>query len=451
MVTLDALVVVTALPAIHRDIGASLPALQWTVNAYTLAFAAGIITAAAAGDSLGRRRVFALGLTLFTAASAACGLSPNAEALIAARAVQGLAAAMIMPLSLTLLTAVFPPERRGAIVGIWGGIAGLAVAIGPLVGGAVTQSLSWQWVFWLNVPVGVLTAAFTLAKLPESRGPAGRLDLPAVALISAGSVAAILGLVRAGEEGWASLAGGGSLLLGLALLAGFVLWELRAAEPMLPMRLFRARAFSAGNATSFFMSAAQFSAAFLIAQYFQFGLGESPFSAGMHVLPWTLTPLFVAPAAGALSDRVGRRPLMAAGMALQAAGFAAFAVLASAGVSYALSIVPLVLAGIGVSMVLPVTPAAVLSAVAPADMGRASAVNSTLQRFGSAFGVAMITAVFASGGSLASQAAFMGGFQPALATAAGLSALGAVCAFGLDRRVAPVDQPVLEREVALAA
>jgi EmrB/QacA subfamily drug resistance transporter len=451
MVTLDALVVITALPAIHHDIGASLSALQWTVNAYTLAFAAGIITAAAAGDTLGRRRVFALGLALFTAASAACGFSPNAEFLITARTVQGLAAAMIMPLSLTLLTAVFPYERRGAIVGMWGGIAGLAVASGPLIGGAVTQSLSWQWVFWLNVPIGIVVTLLTLTKLPESRGPATRLDLPATLLISAGSVAAVLGLVRAGDNGWASAAGGGTLGLGLLLLAGFVAWELRTSDPMLPMRLFRARAFSAGNATSFFMSAAQFSAAFLIAQYFQFGLGYSPFAAGLRVLPWTLTPLFIAPAAGALSDRIGRPPLMAVGMLLQAAGFAAFAVLAGSAAGYWLSIVPLVLAGIGVSMVLPVTPAAVLSAVAPVDMGRASAVNSTLQRFGSAFGVAIITAVFAGSGSLASSATFIGGFRPALATAAGLSLLGAICAVAVGGRMLAAAPRAPQMELVAAA
>ncbi|MBV8086494.1 MAG: DHA2 family efflux MFS transporter permease subunit [Chloroflexi bacterium] len=451
MVALDALVVVTALPAIHHDIGASLSALQWTVNAYTLAFAAGIITAAAAGDALGRRRVFAVGLGLFTAASAACGVSPSAEFLIAARTVQGLAAAMIMPLSLTLLTAAFPAERRGAIVGMWGGIAGLAVASGPLVGGAVTQSLGWEWVFWINVPIGILATLFTLTRLPETRGPAMRLDLPAVALISAGSVAAVLGLVRAADAGWLSVAGGGTVLLGLALLAGFVAWELRAADPMLPMRLFHARAFSAGNSTSFFMSASQFSAAFLIAQFFQLAQGESPFGAGLRVLPWTLTPLFIAPLAGALSDRVGRRPLMATGMFLQGAGFAAFAALAGSTAGYWLSIGPLVVAGIGVSMVLPVTPAAVLSAVAPADMGRASAVNSTLQRFGSAFGVAVITAVFAGSGSLASAPAFMAGFRPALVVAAALSILGAFCALAIGGRGLAAAPRRAEMELAAAA
>ena len=187
MVALDALVVITALPAIHRDLGASLATLQWTVNAYTLAYAAGITTAAALGDRVGRRRVFVVGLALFAVASAACALAPTAELLIAARTVQGIGAAIIMPLSLTILTTAFPPQRRGAIIGIYGGIAGLAVASGPLIGGAVTQGLDWHWIFWVNVPIGLIAAALSVLRLDESRGPATRLDLPAVGLISGGS------------------------------------------------------------------------------------------------------------------------------------------------------------------------------------------------------------------------------------------------------------------------
>jgi EmrB/QacA subfamily drug resistance transporter len=433
MVTLDALVVVTALPAIRASLGASLDTLQWTVNAYTLAFAAGIISAAALGDRLGRQRVFAAGVALFAVASAACALAPGADVLIAARAVQGLAAAVVAPISLTILTSAFPAERRGAITGIWGGVAGLAVASGPLVGGVLTQTFSWHSVFWLNVPIGITTAVLALVRLKESFGPRTRLDVPAALLVSGGAVGIVLGLVRAAGLGWTSPDTLVSLGTGLACMAAFVGWELRVVDPMLPMRLFRNLTFSAANSTGFFMSGAQFAAAFLIAQYFQLALGYSAMETGLRILPWTVTPLVIAPLAGALSDRTGRRPLMLAGMTLQAVGFAVFALLADPTAGYLQVILPLVIAGIGVSMVLPVTPAAVLGAVAPADMGRASAVNNTLQRFGTAFGVAVATAVFTANGSLAGAVSFTDGLRPALVAVAFLSVLGAVSALAVGQ------------------
>jgi EmrB/QacA subfamily drug resistance transporter len=453
MVTLDALVVITALSAIHREFGASLSTLQWTVNAYTLAFAAGITTAAALGDRFGRRRILIVGLLLFSAASAMCALAPSVETLIGARVLQGAAAAMIMPISLTVLTSAFPPERRGAVVGIWGGVAGLAVASGPFIGGALTEVLSWHWVFWVNVPIGIAVAALSVFRLSESFGAPTRLDLAAVALVSGGAIGIVLGLVDAGNQGWTNPETIGTLGLGLALMAGFVVWELRAQEPMLPMRLFRSLPFTSANATGFFMSGSQFAAAFLIAQYFQLALHNSPLQAGLRVLPWTATPLVVAPVAGALSDRIGRRPLMAMGMALQGLGFLWFAGLLGSGIGYWQSIAPLVVAGIGVSMVLPVTPAAVVSAVSPRDMGKASGVNSTLQRFGSAFGVAIVTAVFAASGSLADSASFTRGLQPAVATAALLSLCGAIAALGVTQprlATAPV-APSIEPDLVVVA
>ncbi len=241
MVALDALVVITALPAIHHDIGGSISTLEWTVNAFTLTYAAGIITAAALGDRFGRRLIFVTGLAVFTLSSSACAIAPSAELLIAARAVQGLGAAMVMPVSLTILTTAFSAERRGAIVGIWGGIGGLAVAAGPLVGGAITEGLSWHWIFWVNAPIGVATVLLSLVRLPESRGPATRLDLVAAALIGGGAVAVVWGLIRAGDEGWTSATALATLALGLAMIAAFVVWEARATEPMLPVHLFRNR------------------------------------------------------------------------------------------------------------------------------------------------------------------------------------------------------------------
>jgi EmrB/QacA subfamily drug resistance transporter len=451
MVSLDALVVITALPSIHRDLGASLSTLEWTVNAYTLAYAAGIITAAALGDRFGRRRVFATGMALFSAASAACALAPTVELLIAFRVMQGIGAAIVMPLSLTILTAAFSPERRGAIIGLWGGIGGLAVAGGPLVGGAITQGLDWHWIFWVNVPIGLVASVLSAVFLTESFGPATRLDLPAVGLVSSGALGVVWGLVRAGDVGWGNMQTLVSLGLGLLLLLGFVAWEHWAAQPMLPLRLFRSRTFAAANATGFLMVAALFGAAFLTAQYFQTGLGFSPLGTGVRILPWTATPMFVAPAAGILSDRIGRRPVMVAGMLLQGVGLAWFALVATTGVGYGRLVLPLLVAGIGVSMALAATPTAVLSAVAPVDMGKASGANSTFQRFGSVFGVAVVTAVFAANGHIGTPASFTAGFRPALAIAAGFSVLGALSALAVvtRRRLPAVAQPGASPAVSL--
>jgi EmrB/QacA subfamily drug resistance transporter len=466
MVSLDALVVVTALPAIHRSIGGAIGTLEWAVNAYGLTFAAGIITAASLGERLGRRRVYATGLVVFTLASAACAVAPNASLLIAARAVQGLGAAAVTPLALTILAAAFPVERRGAVVGIFGGISGLAVAGGPLVGGAVTQGLDWHWIFWINVPFGVAAVVGSLLFLPAGRAAVGsglassgsgsgsgsglgRLDVPGAVLSAGGGALLAWGLVRVGGSGWGDALGLACVFGGLAVLAAFVAWERRAASPMMPLRLFRVRAFAAANVTGFMSFGAIMSAAFLTAQYFQLGLGYSPLSAGLRMLPWTATPMIVAPVAGALADRIGTRPLLTVGLTLQAGGLAWVALLASAGAGgYGRYVVPFVIAGVGISMAIPTVPTAALSAVAPADVGRASGVSNTMQRFGGAFGVALVSAVFAGSGHLGTAASFTAGYRPAMLGAAGLSLLGALAAVAIGRRRSSVDAVPATTETA---
>jgi EmrB/QacA subfamily drug resistance transporter len=450
MTALDALVVITALPAIHASLGGSVSTLEWTVNAYTLTLAAGIITGAALGDRLGRRRMYVAGLLLFTAASAACALAPSAGLLIGARAMQGLGAALITPLSLTILASAFPAERRGTIVGIWGAIGGLAIAGGPLVGGAVVQGLDWHWIFWLNVPIGLVAAALATSRLPESRGPAARIDLPGVVMAAIGAAALAWGLVRTADVGWGSPQVIGALVLAAVLLAGFVAWERLASEPMLPLRLLRIPAFAAANATGFLMMASITSAAFMMAQYFQLGLGYSPLSTGLRFLPWTLTPLLIAPAAGALADKIGSRPLMSLGLAMQGAGLVWVALGATSTAGYGRLVLPLIIAGVGISMAVPTVPTTALNAVPPADMGKASGVQNTLQRFGSVFGVAIVAAVFSANGHLGSPAAVISGFRPALAATAGLSVIGALTALGAgSRRRSPSASP--QQAPALAA
>jgi len=432
--------VVTALPAIHRSIGGSIATLEWAVNAYGLTFAAGIITAAALGDRFGHRRVYVAGLVMFTVTSAACALAPNATLLITARALQGLGAAAVTPLALTILAKAFPAERRGAIVGIWGGIGGLAVAGGPLVGGAVVTGLDWHWIFWINVPIGLAAAVGSARFLPAGRGPATRLDLPAVPLVAGGAAAIAWALVQVGNTGWSDPKAITGFVAGAMLLTGFVIRERYAAEPMLPLRMLRIRAFTAANLTGFLMSGAIFSAAFLTVQYFQLGLGYSPLATGLRLLPWTATPMVVAPIAGALADRIGARPLMVTGLLMQAAGLAWFTAVASASASggYGRFVIPLIVAGVGISMVLPTVPTAALGAVPPGDVGRASGLSNTSQRFGSAFGIAIVTAVFAAHGHLGSAASVTAGYRPAMVVAAVLSLAGALAAVAVGRRAAAV-------------
>ena len=434
MVVLDLLVVATALSTIQRDLGASIGALEWTVNAYTLAFAVLLMTAAAVGDRLGRRRVFAVGLGVFAAASAACALAPGVGALIAARAVQGAGAAMIMPLALALLNAAFPPQRRGWAMGIFGAVTALAAVVGPVLGGAITQGLAWQWIFWLNVPLALLAIPLALRRLTESHGPQAPLDLPGLALASGASLGLVWGLVRGTSAGWGSPEVAGTLAAGAVLAVAFAGWESRARAPMLPMRLFASRAFSAGNAAIFFLNASLTGAVFFTAQFLQVSLGQDPLAAGIRLLPWGLAPFLIAPRAGKLADRIGERPLIVCGLLLQAAGLAWIAAVAAPGLTYSAMLAPMILSGAGFAMALPAVTKAVVGSVPPADIGKASGAYSTMRQLGGAFGVAILAAVFAGSGSYASAAAFSDGFAPATAAAAGLAVAGVLAALGLPGR-----------------
>src|SRR5690348_4832942 len=443
MVALDATVVATALPRMQADLHVGLTSLQWTLNAYGIAFAAGIITAAALGDRFGRRRIFTIGLALFTVASAACALAPSASDLIAARTVQGLGGAIVLPLSLTILTTAFPAERRGTIVGIYGGLAGLAVAAGPLVGGAVTQGINWHWIFWINAPVGVAAVVASPRLLPESYGARERLDLAGAGLVTGGVVAIVWALVRAGQAGWASPEIVTTLSVGTVLLAAFVAWENRVSQPMVPPRLFGRRAFAIGNATTFFMSGAIFAGAYLVAEEFQFARHYSPVSTGLRLLPFFGMPMVISPLAGALSDKTGRRPVMVTGLALLTVGFTWVAVRGTLATSWVELTLALLVAGIGISVALPTVPTAVLNAVAPDEMGYASGINYMAQRLGGVFAIAISTAVFAAHGHLGTPASVTAGFKPTLAACAGFALLATLSATAIT---SGTDKPRLEPE-----
>lgn len=450
MVVLDNLVVTTALPSIRADLGGGLSALEWTVNAYTLSFAVLLLTGAALGDRFGRRRMFVIGLGVFTLASAAAALAPTTGALIAARAVQGAGAAIVTPLTLTLLSTAFPPERRGVAIGAWSGISGLGVALGPLVGGAVVEGISWHWIFWLNVPIGIALAPLAYRRLAESHGPADRLDLGGLALGGLGLLGIVYGIIRGAELGWTSTGVVASLAAGVALLAAFVAWELRAPAPMLPMRFFRSRAFSASNGVSFIMYFGVFGSIFLLAQFFQVTQGLSPLEAGLRTLPWTIMPMFVAPIAGLLSDRIGSRPLMATGLALQSIAIGWLASVTSPTVPYGELVIPFILAGTGMALVFAPTANAVLNAVRPQEAGQASGATNAIREVGGTLGVAVLASVFAANGSYASPVAFTNGMTSAIWVGAALLAVGAVIALLVPGRRRAGSAQVAEPAVAVS-
>jgi EmrB/QacA subfamily drug resistance transporter len=433
MVTLDNLVVTTALPVIRKDLGAGLGGLEWTVNAYTLTFAVFLLTGAALGDRFGRRRMLAVGLGIFTVSSAAAALAPSILALDIARAFQGIGGAIVMPLTLTILSAAVPRERRGLALGAWGGITGLAVAFGPVVGGAVVSGISWHWIFWLNVPIGLVLTPLVLLRLDESRGPSGRLDLPGLVLAGVGLLGITWGLVRGNALGWTSPAIVGAILGGLVVMAGFVMWELRAPAPMLPMRFIRNRTFSLANAASLFFSFGMFGSIFLLAQFFQTVQGYSPLGSGLRILPWTAMPMIIAPIAGAMSDRIGGHRLMGAGLAMQAAGLAWIASVSTPTTAYVDIVGPFVLAGAGMSLFFAPVANVVLSSVRDIEQGQASGANNAIRELGGVLGVAVLASIFAHEGGYASADTFVTGMNAAVYVGAGVVALGSVAAFLIKR------------------
>ena len=434
MAALDNLVVTTALPSIRKDLGGALSDLEWTVNAYTLTFAVLLMFGAALGDRFGRRRLFVTGLTIFTGASAAAAMAPGINELIAARAVQGVGAAIMMPLTLTLLSAAVPAERRGAAIGIWGAATGLAVASGPLIGGSLTQHMSWQWIFWLNVPLGLALIPLARFRLAESTAPGARLDGRGTALISLGLFGIVFALVNASDHGWTSGRVLSGLIGGAILVAAFVRHGIVAERPMLPMRLFRGRAFAGINVASMLMFTGMFGSIFLLSQFLQNVVGYSPTEAGLRMLPWTGMPMIVAPIAGYLSDRIGGRPVVAAGLALQALGLGWFALILSPTVSYTAQLPALIISGTG--MALFIAPAAnlVLSSVRDSEQGIASGANNALREIGGALGIAVLGSIFSANGGYGSPARFVSGLTPALWVGAGILGVAVVAALLLPTR-----------------
>ena len=435
MAALDNLVVTTALPSIRRSLGGALSDLEWTVNAYTLTFAVLLMFGAALGDRFGRRKLFLIGLTIFTGASAAAAMASGIDALIAFRAVQGVGAAIMMPLTLTLLTAAIPVEKRGMAYGIWGAVNGLAVAGGPLIGGSLTQHISWHWIFWLNVPVGIALIPLARLRLRESTAPGARLDARGTALISLGLFGIVFALVSATSHGWTSTRVLGGLIVGGLLVAAFVRHGFVAKRPMVPMRIFAHRGFAAINAAGLLMFVGMFGSIFLLSQFLQTVIGYGPTEAGLRMLPWTGMPMIVSPIAGYLSDRIGGRPVVAAGLALQAVGLGWFAVIASPDVSYAAQLPALVLSGIGMALYFAPATNLFMRTVKPEEQGIASGTNNALREIGGALGIAVLGSVFAAHGGYTSATSFVNGLTPALWVGAAVLGLATMAALAFPRKL----------------
>lgn len=446
MAALDALVVTTALPVLRTSLNASLGDLTWTINAYVLTFACFLLSAAALADRFGRVRLFAVGLIIFAAASAVAALSPNVGVLIAARAIEGLGAAIIMPVSLTLISDAFPVEKRGAAIGMWGAVSGVAVAIGPVFGGAVVNGLNWHWIFWVNVPIGLIAAALSLSRLTESYGPRQPLDFYGLALACVGLFILVWGLVQVSSEGWGSAQVITALVVGTIIVAVFLVVEGRIRAPMVRLDLFRNKAFNAASWVTFFMYAPLFGALFLMSQFFQSGLGDTPLEAGLHLLAWTGVSMFIAPVVGPMADKYGNRPFMALGMALQALGFGWVALVAEPGMGFSQLLGPLLVAGVGIGIVFPTVANGVMTSVGPDEIGIASGTSATLREVGAVFGVALTASVFAHPSNYTSQETFISNFSDSLWLLAAFSAVGILVSLAYPSRssLTPAPTPLVQ-------
>jgi EmrB/QacA subfamily drug resistance transporter len=437
MVALDVLAVTTALGSIRHDLHAAMGPLEWTLTAYTLCLAGFMLVGAALGDRFGRRRMMLIGLAAFTAGSVTCALAPSAAVLIAGRTVQGVGAALLAPLAVPLVSAAYGPRRRGRALGVVAGVTGLATFAGPLVGGAVTQALGWQGIFWANVPVGLVLLPLVRGRVPESRGPRRAVDVRGVVLATGALVALAWGLVRAADAGWSAPDVTAGLATGMLLAAAFVVAERRTAEPLVDVAFLRSRAFGAVTVATLCHSAVVLGAVFLMAQFLQAELGVGSFGAGVRLLPWTGSMMLVAPVAGRLADRIGPRPVIVGGLLLAAAGYGWLAVLSRPSVSYPGLVVPLLIVGIGNSAVFPAVSAAVSTSVGARRVGPAAGVNNAVRQVGGVLGIAMVALVFIRTGGFATATTVASGFSGAMVLCAGLAAAGAIAALGVRSMIRP--------------
>lgn len=431
MATLDNLVMTNALPVLHDRLGASVEELQWFVNAYTLAFASMILVGSALGDRYGRRTVFTIGIAIFGLGSVLAALSVDPGQLIAARAIQGFGAAGVLPLSLALISGGVPATRRPLAIGIWGGISGLGVAVGPLVGGAIMEGWNWQAIFWLNVPVALIAIPLAFFALRNDFGQRARIDILGAILVGAGVLALVHAIVRGNDDGWGSTSVVTELVVGGVLVLAFVLWQARAQAPLVPLRLFRDRSFTLTNIVGLGFSFGTFGAIFILIQYMQVVQGSTPFEAALQTTPWTLAPMFVAPLAGIFAPRIGTRALMVTGLALQALALGWIALIMSSDLEYGTLIAPFIMAGVGMGLVFAPSATALLATLGVIDHAKASGVNSTAREIGLALGTAVMTAIFVSAGGELLPDLYVDAARPAVFVGAAVLLVSAIAAIWL--------------------
>jgi EmrB/QacA subfamily drug resistance transporter len=451
MLLLDVTIVNVALPNIQKDLHSSFEDLQWVVDAYALALAALLLASGSLGDLVGRRRVFALGLVIFSGASLACGLSGSPGMLNVARAVQGAGGAMMFATSLALIAQEFPPDQRGTAFGIWGATTGFAVAVGPLVGGALTDAFGWQWIFLVNVPIGLATLAFTLMKVPPSeRDPQATIDWVGLVTFSAALFCLVYALIRGNDDGWASTKIVVLLVGSVVLLAAFALFELRREHPLLDLHLFRVPTFTGAQIVAFSIHASMFSMFLYITLYMQNLLGYTPLQTGIRFLPVSLLSFLAAPIAGKLAERYPIKAFLSGGLALVSLGLIEMHGV-EPGDSWTTLLPGFILAGIGIGFINPPLATAAIGVVEPRRSGAASGINSTFRQVGTAVGIAGLGAILQSKLSASPSAGSLGGPSAAAAyidalndlflVAAAVAFVGAVCALALVRRRDLVSAP----------
>ena len=449
MIMLDNTVVNVALPSIQRDLDADLSELEWIVTGYALTFASLMLVGGKVADAYGRRLVFVIGIVVFTFASLMCGLADSSEMLIGARVLQGAGAALMNPATLSIIAATFPPRERGTAIGIWAGTSALALAIGPLVGGLITEHIDWSWIFFVNVPVGALAIVASLLFIDESRDETHeRLDLPGLITSALGLFALTYGLIEANTYGWGSARILGTFVLAAVSLVAFIALEKRQRAPMLPLELFRNRTYTGANLVMLLVALAMFGVFFFVSLYMQNILGYSAVQTGAAFLPMTVLIILVAPIAGKTSDRLGSRGLITGGMTLLAVQLLLFSQL-SADASF-WNLLPALLIG-GVGMALTMTPsAAAATRSLPVDKaGVGSAVLNSARQVGGTMGVAIMGAIVAAEvGDVPTPDAFMRGFERALLVAAAIAIVGAIVAYVLIRPHEEVSRRAEQRPTA---
>jgi EmrB/QacA subfamily drug resistance transporter len=434
MIMLDNTVVNVALPSIQRDLQADLSELEWIVTGYALTFASLMLVGGKVADAYGRRLIFVVGIVVFTVASFLCGVADSSEMLIGARVLQGAGAALMNPATLSIIAATFPPRERGTAIGIWAGTSALALAIGPLVGGLITEHLDWSWIFFVNIPIGVLGIVASYLFIDESRDETHTsLDLPGLVTSGVGLFALTYALIEANTYGWTSARIVGAFVLAAVLLVSFVVLERRRRDPMLPLDLFRSGTYTGSNLVVLLVALAMFGVFFFVSLYMQNVLGYSAVQAGAAFLPMTILIILVAPIAGKTSDRVGSRGLMTVGMVLIAVQLVLFSRLGEDATFWNL-LPALMLGGVGMALTMTPSAAAATRSVPVEKAGVGSAVLNSARQVGGTMGIAVIGAIMAAeAGGEQTVEAFMRGFEVSLLVAAGIAVAGAVVAFVLVR------------------